>query len=133
MNADYTSKLNEFLSILVSMPDAARRMELMRYSRDSKNVAPAEGESFDYSCNRLDDGCSDSVGVYVRVVDGGVKLRVLFGGNTQTLTRALGHIFCVALDGQPVEALAAIPEDTSAKLIGIPATHHQAGPLGLRT
>jgi len=122
-------KVSEILSQFAAMTPGEHRMALIKYSHTSGQVAPLPDERFTCSSERIDEGCTDSVGVFIRDEGDSVRLCIRLGRNTQTLTRAIGHILCLGLDGGPLEALLNMPDDLSARLIGMPADGYHARKL----
>lgn len=117
--ADYPAALNELITFFESLPEGERRENLIDLAAASASHAPQEGESFDLEDVRKDAECTDTVGVHVRVVDGGrVHFAISLGPKVQTLTRALTTILCRGLNGCALQEVIDVPQDFVPRIIG---------------
>jgi len=81
--------------------------------------APKEGELFDLEDVRKDAECTDTVGIHVRMEDGGrARFAVSLGPKVQTLTRALAVILCRGLGGCTLQEVVETPPDFVPRVIG---------------
>lgn len=103
----YPQKLQAIIDLFESLPDSAKRENLVLFSESTKRLEPKEGEVFNLEDVRRDQECTDTVGVFLKVdQDGGVHFRMTLGPEVQTLTKAMSAILCKGLEGvQPQEVL----------------------------
>ncbi|MBL9177856.1 MAG: SufE family protein [Verrucomicrobiaceae bacterium] len=115
----YPAALNELIALFESLPEGERRDGLIDLAAQSAACAPKEGERFDLEDVRKDAGCTDTVGVHVRVdVGGRAHFAISLGPKVQTLTRALTAILCRGLNGCTLREVLDLPQDFVPRIIG---------------
>ncbi len=115
----YPQKLAEIIALMEGLPEMERRETLVSYADQAKRQEPRDGEIFDLEDVRKDEECTDSVGVFLRVDEGGgCHFRIQLGPQVQTLTRAMTTILCKGLNGLTFEELQAVPQDFVPKIVG---------------
>ncbi len=115
----YPPALAEIISLFESLTEAERRANLIDLAAASRRHAPHEGERFDIADERKDPECTDKVGVYVRLEEGGrLHFAVTLGPQVQTLTRALATILCRGLEGATPAEVLGLPQDFVPRIIG---------------
>ncbi|MFY8216576.1 MAG: SufE family protein [Chthoniobacterales bacterium] len=118
MNA-YPPKLQQIIGLFEILPDAEKRETLITYADQSRGQAPKEGETFDLEDVRKDEECTDTVGVFLKLDEGGkAHFRVTLGPQVQTLTKAMTSILCKGLDGCTVDEILDVPADFVPKIVG---------------
>src|SRR5436190_5801613 len=96
----YPTKLTKIINLFESLPEDERRETLVSYADNAKNQEPRESENFDLVDVRKDEECTDTVGVYLHVGEGGkAHMRMTLGPEVQTLTRSMTAIHCQRLKG----------------------------------
>lgn len=111
--------LNELILFFEALPEGERRENLIDLAAAVPKHAPQKGERFDLEDVRKDAECTDTVGIHVRVEDGGrLYFAVSLGPKVQTLTRALAVILCRGLNGSTLEEVLAVPQDFVPRIIG---------------
>ena len=116
---NYPAKLQAIIDLFTSLPEEEKRENLIAYAEQSKKHEPQAGETFTLEDIRKDEECTDTVGVYLSVDDGGhVHFRVTLGEKVQTLTKAMTSILCRALDGSTVEEVLEMPSDFVPQIVG---------------
>jgi len=115
----YPSKLTAIIDLFSGLSDAEKRETLIAYADQARLQEPREGERFDLEDVRKDDECTDTVGIHLRLDEGGrAHFRITLGPQVQTLTRAMSSILCKGLEGiTPTEVLE-IPADFVPKIVG---------------
>jgi cysteine desulfuration protein SufE len=115
----YPKALQDIIELFEFLPEAERREALINYADGADGHVPREGESFDLEDVRKDEECTDTVGIFLRVDEGGgAHFRVSLGPKVQTLTRAMTAILCHGLDGSRPSEVVAIPQDFVLRIIG---------------
>lgn len=115
----YPPALAEMVAFFETLNEAERRENLIDLAAAAKRHGPGEGESFDFSEVRKDAECSDVVGVFLRVDDGGrCHFAVSFGPHVQTLTRAMATVLCRGLEGATPREVRDVPEDFVPRIVG---------------
>lgn len=112
------SKLSDLVSLCESLSDVERRDILISYAQKAPRFAPESGVEYDFCEVRKDVVCTDEVGVFARLVDGRVSLRVSLGAQVQTLTKALTAILCEVLEGATPEEVLAVDRGFVVAVIG---------------
>ncbi len=117
--ADYPAALGELITFFESLPEGERRENLIDLAAASSAHAPQAGETFDFEDVRHDAECTDTVGVHVRVENGGrVHFAISLGPKVQTLTRALTTVLCRGLNGCTLREVIAVLPDFVPRIIG---------------
>lgn len=116
---DYPAALGELITFFESLPEAERRENLIDLAAAAAVHAPKTGESYALEDVRKDAECTDTVGVHVRVENGGhAHFAISLGPKVQTLTRALTTILCRGLNGCTLQQVLAVPPDFVPRIIG---------------
>jgi cysteine desulfuration protein SufE len=111
--------LNELVTFFEALPEAERRENLIDLAASVAAHAPQPGETFDLEDVRKDAECTDTVGVHVRLEEGGrVRFAISLGPKVQTLTRALTTLLCRGLNGSTLQEVLAVPQDFVPRIIG---------------
>ncbi len=117
--AEYPAALGELITFFEALPEGERRENLIDFAAAAAACAPKEGERFDFEDVRHDAECTDTVGVHLRLEQGGrVHFAISLGPKVQTLTKALTTILCRGLNGCTVEEVLAVPQDFVPRIIG---------------
>lgn len=115
----YPEKLQKIVDLFEMLPEEERRENLILYADQARSCVPAEGEVFDLEDVREDEGCTDTVGVFMKVGDEeSVHLRATLGPQVQTLNRAMTTILCKGLEGSTIRTILDLPADFVPKIIG---------------
>lgn len=115
----YPPKLEEIISLFESLPDAEKREMLIAYADSAAGQAPREGETFDLEDVRKDEECTDTVGVFLKVLpDHTSHFRITLGPQVQTLTKAMTSILCKGLEGVTPQDVLEIPADFVPRIVG---------------
>lgn len=115
----YPPALAEMVAFFESLTEAERRETLIDLAGAAKSHEPREGESFDFSDVRKDAECTDTVGVVIRVNEGGrAHFAVTLGPRVQTLTRAMAAILCRGLEGATPREILDVPQDFVPRIVG---------------
>ena len=115
----YPEKLQEIVSLFEHLPEEEKRESLVSYSLTTKNYEPKDGEKFDLEDVRKDEECADTVGVFLRVGEGGKShFRMTLGPQVQTLTKAMTAILCKGLDGVTPKEVMELESDFVPKIVG---------------
>jgi cysteine desulfuration protein SufE len=115
----YPANLDPIVALFEGVPDDEKRSLLVSYAGASAACAPAEGEAFDLEDVRKDQECTDTVGVFLRVLPGRRShFRITLGPQVQTLTRAMTAILCKGFEGATPEEVLDCPADFVPKLTG---------------
>lgn len=116
---DYPTALGELIRFFESLPEGERRENLIDFATAAAIYAPKEGEMFDIEDIRHDAECTDTVGVYARLVQGDqVHFAISLGPKVQTLTKALTTIFCRGLNGSTLTEVLTLQQDFVPRIIG---------------
>ena len=111
--------LDELVTFFEALPEAERRENLIDLAASVAAHAPRPGETFDLEDVRKDAECTDTVGVHVRLEEGGrVRFAISLGPKVQTLTRALTTLLCRGLNGSTLQEVLAVPQDFVPRIIG---------------
>jgi cysteine desulfuration protein SufE len=95
--------LDQIAQSFQGLSEVQRRDLLLTYAAEAPRHRPRAEETYVLSDERIDPGCIDTVGLYLRRDDEGrLHLRASFGPEVQTLTRALVAILCRGLEGATV-------------------------------
>ena len=119
----YPKKLQSIINLFESQPDeAARRDLLVDYSEHAAGCAPnsSEANTFDLEDVRKDEECTDTVGVYLKVLEPDNKaiFKFTLGPQVQTLTRAMAAILCKGLEGSTPQEILNLPSDFVKQIVG---------------
>ncbi|MCB1228503.1 MAG: SufE family protein [Verrucomicrobiales bacterium] len=115
----YPSALQELIDFFEGLSEGERRENLIGLAENASSFRPEPGESFDLTDVRKDQGCTDTVGLFLRVEAGGrVHFAVELGPKVQTLTRAMTTLLCRGLNGATLEEVLEISPDFVPRLIG---------------
>lgn len=116
----YPDALHEIVVFFEPLPEGERRDNLLVYADQAAVWAPGPDERFEVEDVRRDEGCTDTVGVFLRVdaVTRTAQFRVSLGPEVQTLTKALATILCRGLDGATPEAILRLSPDFVPKIVG---------------
>src|SRR5438132_11688055 len=115
----YPQKLDKIINLFETLPEDERRETLVSYADNAKKQEPREGENFDLVDVRKDDGCMDTVGVYLHVEkDGKAQVRMTLGPEVQTLTRSMTAILCKGLEGSTPQEILDLASDFVTRIVG---------------
>ena len=115
----YPAALGELIAFFESLPEGERRENLIDFAAAAPAHAPREGEPFDFEDVRKDAECTDTVGVHVRLENGGhIHFAISLGPKVQTLTKALTTILCRGLNGCTPREVIEVPQDFVPRIIG---------------
>lgn len=115
----YPPKLQAIIDLFSSLPEGERRENLIAYAERAKKYAPKAGETFALEDVRKDEGCTDTVGVFVQVdAEGCVHFRMTLGKQVQTLTKAMTAILCEGLAGCMLQEVLDLPRDFVSQVVG---------------
>ncbi len=115
----YPEKLGKIVGLFEMLPDLEKRETLITYADQAMSQGPREGETFDLEDVRKDEECTDEVGVFLKVGEGGGShYRITLGPQVQTLTKAMTSILCKGLEGCTIEEVLAVPADFVPKIVG---------------
>ncbi len=115
----YPLALARIVALFESLPEDARRENLVAYAEKAGNHEPQTEETFDLEDVRKDDECTDTVGVFLKVDrKRRVSLRVSLGPQVQTLTKAMTAILCKGLDHSTLEEIIELSSDFVPKIVG---------------
>ncbi|HEX2750023.1 MAG TPA: Fe-S metabolism protein SufE [Verrucomicrobiales bacterium] len=115
----YPPALQSLIDLFAGLPEGERRELLIHYAGGSARHAPQPGEVYEVEDIRHHPGCTDTVGIHLRISDGDrCHFRVTLGPEVQTLTRAMSAILCEGLDGIPAAELPALSEAFVEKIVG---------------
>ncbi|NCY22812.1 Fe-S metabolism protein SufE [bacterium] len=115
----YPEKLQAIVSLFEHLPEEEKRESLVSYSLTTKNYEPKDGDKFDLEDVRKDEECADTVGVFLKVDEGGKShFRMTLGPQVQTLTKAMTAILCKGLDGVTPKAVMELESDFVPKIVG---------------
>ena len=115
----YPPKLAAIIGLFESLPEEAKRENLIAYSEQAKKQEPKPGETFDLEDIRKDEECTDTVGVFLKLdAEKRAHFRVTLGPQVQTLTKAMTSILCKGLDGLTPAAIMELPADFVPKIVG---------------
>jgi len=115
----FPPRLQALVDLFSGLPENERRELLIHYANGSRRHAPRQGEVFDIEEVRKDAECTDTVGIHIRLGDGGrCHFRVTLGPEVQTLTRALTSVLCEGLDGAPAAEVLAVPDHFVDEIAG---------------
>jgi cysteine desulfuration protein SufE len=116
---NYPPKLNTIINLFDVLPEDERRETLVSYADAAPKQEPRAGEKFELEDVRKDEECADTVGVYLRVDEGGkAHFRMTLGPEVQTLTRAMAAILCKGLDGASPQEIVNLPSDFVTRIVG---------------
>lgn len=111
--------LQELVQFFEHLTEQERRENLTTLAAQSVRHEPRENEQFDFQDVRRDAECTDTVGVFLRVVDNQrVHLAISLGPAVQTLTRAMAVVLCRGLEGATVREIQALPQDFVSRIAG---------------
>ena len=115
----YPPALSRIVALFESLPEDARRENLVAFAEQASRHEPRSGETFDLEDVRRDEECTDTVGVFLKIDrERRVSLRIALGPQVQTLTKAMTAILCNGLDGSTLEEIVALPSDFVPKIVG---------------
>jgi cysteine desulfuration protein SufE len=113
------AKLQQIVDLFAVLGEEERRENLIAYAGQAARCGPREGETFDLEDVRKDEECTDTVGIFLRLGEGGgVTFRVTLGEKVQTLTKAMTAILCRGLDGCTLEEVLDLPGDFVPQIVG---------------
>ncbi len=115
----YPPQLTKIINLFAALPEEEKRENLIAYAEQAKKHEPRAGEAFSLEDIRKDEECTDTVGVFLNVDEGGhVHFRVTLGEKVQTLTKAMTSILCRGLDGCTIEEVLEMPSDFVPQIVG---------------
>jgi cysteine desulfuration protein SufE len=115
----YPPRLCSIIELFESLPDEAKRENLIAYSDQAGGCEPGDGECFDLEDVRKDEECADTVGIFLRrIPEGGCHIRIRLGPHVQTLTRAMAAILCKGLEGETPARILELPADFVPRIVG---------------
>ncbi|MEO0454707.1 MAG: SufE family protein [Verrucomicrobiota bacterium] len=115
----YPARLQSIIDLFESLPDQAKRENLIAMADSAKKFEPQEGQTYTLEDVRKDEECTDTVGIYLTVQDQSqCNFHVSLGPQVQTLTRAMTSILCKGLDGLSPDEIMEIPADFVPKIVG---------------
>ncbi len=101
--------LQSIAALFEGRSEFERRDLLLHYAAGAAGYAPRPGEEFDLTDLRHDPACADTVGIHLRLTNGGCQFRVTLGPNVQVLTRALTAILCEGFSGASPREVLVLP------------------------
>lgn len=115
----YPPALAELIEFFEPLSEPERRENLIDLAEAARLHTPREGVVYAISDVRQDEGCTDTVGIFIaKNEQGGIELATTLGPKVQTLTRAMATLLCRGLRGcTPIEILA-LPEDFVVRIVG---------------
>ncbi|MCE9518349.1 MAG: SufE family protein [Verrucomicrobia bacterium] len=115
----YPVPLQKLIDFFEHLSEQERRENLLLLAEQAKKQEPREGEKFELEDVRKDEECTDTVGIFLRVEDGGcAHFAITLGPKVQTLTRAMATILCRGLNGTMLQEVLNVPEDFVSRIIG---------------
>ncbi len=115
----YPEPLNDLIDLFEHLPEQERRENLIVMSDSAAKHGPKEGAVYDLEDVRKDEECTDTVGIFLRVDDGGcAHFAVSLGPKVQTLTKAMTSILCRGLNGAKLQDILEVPSDFVPRIIG---------------
>ena len=115
----YPPRLAAIIALFESLPEDARRENLVAFAEQASRHEPRPGETFDLEDVRRDEECTDTVGVFLKVDrERRVSLRITLGPQVQTLTKAMASILCKGLADSTLEEILELPSDFVPKIVG---------------
>ncbi len=120
--SNYPLPLQEIIDLCEHLPEVNRREMLVSFSENAKLCEPREGEQFVLEDVRKDEECTDTVGIFLKLVPSGDRegllFRVTLGPHVQTLTRAMTAILCKGLEGCTPQEILEVPADFVPRIVG---------------
>ncbi|MFT5468617.1 MAG: cysteine desulfuration protein SufE [Verrucomicrobiales bacterium] len=114
----YPLALTEIIDFFESLStEAERREALIAYAEGAAQHMPIENEVYAVEDVRKDEGCLDSVGIFL-TNDENVKIRIELGDKVQTLTRALTTILCKSFSRSSLNEIANIDSSFVPRIVG---------------
>ena len=115
----YPPALAELIEFFEPLSEPERRENLIDLAEGARQHGPKEGVIYTISDVRRDEGCTDTVGIFILLNEQGeLQFAVSLGPKVQTLTRAMGTLLCRGLSGcTPAEVLS-VPEDFVVQIVG---------------
>lgn len=115
----YPERLQAIIDFFESLPEDERRENLIAYAEQVAKYAPPADQKFDLEDIRKDEGCTDTVGIFLRLdAEERVHFCVTLGPQVQTLTKALATILCRGLDGCTIAEILELPSDFVPRIVG---------------
>lgn len=117
----YPKPLAKIVSLMQGLPEDDRRDMLIDFAKQVVKYAPEKGAEYDVNENRRDPECTDKVGVYLELLDPRrCAVRMSFGPQVQTLTRAFSYILCRGLAEASPDEIVTLDESFAEKVMGGP-------------
>lgn len=115
----YPEALADLIDLFEHLPEQERRENLIVMADNARKQEPLEGEVFDLEDVRKDEECTDTVGIFLRVEEGGkAHFAVTLGPLVQTLTKAMTSILCRGLNGSTLQEILDVPADFVPRIVG---------------
>ncbi|MBV9673655.1 MAG: SufE family protein [Verrucomicrobia bacterium] len=115
----YPKGLQSIIDLFEKLSDEEKRETLISYADQASKWGPRVGENFDLEDVRKDEECTDTVGVFLRVLpDDQAVFRITLGPQVQTLTRAMASILCRGFQGAPITQILDVPADFVPRIVG---------------
>lgn len=115
----YPAPLADLIEFFETLPEPERRENIINYSDAAVACRRKEGECYDLEDVRKDEGCTDTVGIFLEVGENDrVRFAVELGPKVQTLTKAMTAILCRGLNGATTSEVMAVPADFVPRIVG---------------
>lgn len=115
----YPKGLQSIIDLFEKLSDEEKRETLISYADQAGKWVPRASETFDLEDVRKDAECTDTVGVFLRVLpDDEAIFRITLGPQVQTLTRAMASILCRGFQGAPITQILDVPADFVPRIVG---------------
>lgn len=116
---EYPEALQELIALCEQAGEAERREILHAFAQSVDQFCPQQGRTYTYADERKDEGCTDTVGIFLSVSPKNeTEFAVSFGPQVQTLTRALGYVLCKGLQNTPLDQIADLSGAFVPRLVG---------------
>ena len=111
------ASLEQTVEELRSLPRDAQITNLITLAGDLKQLAPDSTQRWEVEDVRQDLECADTVGLYVRRSESGVRLAAEVGSEVTTLTKALTALMVQHLDGETPSAIASVTASQLSSIV----------------
>jgi len=117
--ANLPPALEEIVSFFSDLSEPQRRDALLAYAAEAPRHQPRDEETYSWIDERIDPGCMDVVGIFLRVDEtGNLISEQSWEPETQTLTKALVSILCRGLEKAPLASVVSLHDDFITEIIG---------------
>ena len=111
------ASLEQTVEELKTLPRDAQITNLIKLAGNLKQLAPDASHHWDVKDVRQDLECADTVGLYVRRSEAGVRLAAEVGQEVTTLTKALTALMVQHLDGETPSAIASVTASQLSSIV----------------